>query len=159
MTELAARVHALLLERQQTVATAESLTAGLVGAALTDLAGSSATYRGGVIVYATELKAELLGVSEDLLGERGAVDPDVATAMAVGVRERLGADWGLALTGVAGPDPQDGKPPGLVYLGLAGPNGPATAIELRLSGDRAAVRMGARDAALRALGDSVAAGE
>ena len=131
----------------------------MLAAALTDVAGSSATYRGGVIVYATDLKAGLLGVPADLLAERGAVDPDVAIAMAVGVRERLVADWGVALTGVAGPDPQDGKAPGLVYLGLAGPVGAATVIELRLTGDRAAIREGARDAALQVLCDSVAPGE
>jgi nicotinamide-nucleotide amidase len=159
MSELAARLHSLLLERKQTVATAESLTAGLLGAALTDLAGSSATYRGGVIVYATDLKAGLLGVPASLLADRGAVDPDVAIAMAVGVRERLRADWGVALTGVAGPDPQDGKPPGLVYLGLAAPHGASRTFELRLMGDRNAVRTGARDAALQVLCDSVAAGE
>jgi nicotinamide-nucleotide amidase len=159
VTPLAAKAHALLLERKQTVATAESLTAGLLGAALTDVAGSSATYRGGVIVYATDLKAVLLGVPTDLLAARGAVDPAVAIAMAVGVRDRLAADWGVALTGVAGPDPQDGKSPGLVYVGVAGPAGAGQASELRLTGDRNAVRTGARDAALRVLCDSVAAGE
>ena len=158
-SDLAARIHGLLLERKQTVATAESLTAGLLGAALTEIGGSSTTYRGGVIVYATDLKAELLGVPVGLLAERGAVDPDVAVAMALGVRNRLAADWGLALTGVAGPDPQDGKPVGLVYVGLAGPGGAATATELQLAGDRGVVRTGARDAGLRVLCDSVAAGE
>ena len=159
MSEIAAQLHGLLLAQKQTVATAESLTAGLLGAALTDIAGSSTTYRGGVIAYATDLKAELLGVDRELLADRGAVDPDVAIAMAVGARSRLTADWGVALTGVAGPDPQDGKPPGLVYVGVAGPTGGVTATELRLSGDRNAVRTAARDAALRVLCDSVAAGE
>src|SRR5271154_879372 len=119
MTEHVAQIHQLLLERGETVATAESLTAGLVGAALTETPGASTTYRGGVIVYSTDLKASLAGVPEQLLTERGAVDPQVAAALAAGVRERLAATWGLALTGVAGPDSQDGQPVGTVHIGLA----------------------------------------
>ncbi|GAB2807428.1 competence/damage-inducible protein A [Actinocorallia aurea] len=120
---LAASVLDLLLGRGETVAVAESLTGGLLGAELTAPAGSSAVFRGGVTAYATPLKAALLGVPEGLLAERGAVDPDVAIAMAEGVRDRLGATRGLAVTGVAGPDPQDGKPVGTVHIGVCGPEG------------------------------------
>ena len=74
-------------------------------------------------VYATDLKAGLLGVDAALLAERGPVSPDVAAALAAGVRDRLGATYGLGITGVAGPDPQDGRPPGTVYVALAGPGG------------------------------------
>ncbi|MDF2848431.1 MAG: CinA family protein, partial [Oerskovia sp.] len=89
--------------------------------------------------YATDLKASVLGVDAALLAERGAVDPEVARQMAQGVRRLLGADVGLATTGVAGPDPQDGKPPGLVHVAVASPERTESA-ELRLDGDRAAVR-------------------
>ncbi|MFF4873869.1 CinA family protein [Streptomyces sp. SID5770] len=122
MTE-AARVLALLAERGQTLAVAESLTGGLVAAELTGVPGASASFRGSVTAYATALKHELLGVDEALLAERGAVDPEVASQMAAGVRARLGADWGIATTGVAGPDPQDGQPVGTVYVAVAGPAG------------------------------------
>lgn len=155
MSEIAGLVHQALLSRGETVATAESLTAGMVGATLTSVAGASATYRGGLIVYATDLKAQLAGVPADLLAARGAVDPDVAMALAVGVRDRLDATWGLGLTGVAGPDPQDGVAPGTVFLGLAGPFGPPSVSVLHLDGDRAAIRRAAVDAGLRMLYDAV----
>jgi nicotinamide-nucleotide amidase len=159
VTASAAQVHERLLARGETVATAESLTAGLVGAALTDIPGASSTYRGGVIVYATDLKSLLVGVPDDLLAERGAVDPDVAAAMAAGVRDRLGADWGLSLTGVAGPDPQDGKPVGTVYIGVAGPHRPPHVTPLLLTGSRAVIRTAATDTAIQVLCDRLAAGE
>lgn len=143
-----ARFVRLLKEREATVATAESLTGGLVGATLTDVPGISAVYRGGVVVYATDLKASLAGVPEDLLTAVGPVHPDTAEALAVGVRERLGATYGLATTGVAGPDPQAGIEAGTVYVAAAGP----TKVEVRklsLSGDRAAIRWGSVEAVLR----------
>lgn len=112
-------VHRLLAGRGATVAVAESLTGGLIGAELTAMPGSSATFVGGVIAYATGQKASLLGVPEDLLAKHGAVHPDVAAAMATGVRDRMGASYGLAVTGVAGPDPQDGRPVGTVHIALA----------------------------------------
>jgi nicotinamide-nucleotide amidase len=155
MSSLPQQIHELLLARGETVATAESLTAGLVGAALTSVAGSSATYRGGLIVYATDLKSQLGGVSAELLAERGAVDPDVAAALAAGVRDRLGATWGLGLTGVAGPDPQDGVTPGTVFVGLAGPQGEPKVLSLLLSGDRGEVRSAAVEAALQVVHDTV----
>jgi nicotinamide-nucleotide amidase len=109
-------VFAALRARGQTVAVAESLTGGLLAATLVDIPGVSAVFRGGFVVYATELKHVLAGVPERLLEEMGPVDPDVAAELADGARTRCGADWGLATTGVAGPDPQDGKPAGLVYV-------------------------------------------
>jgi nicotinamide-nucleotide amidase len=154
---LAREVHEALLERGQTVAVAESLTGGALGAALVAVPGVSATFRGGVIAYATGLKAELLGVDAALLARRGPVDPEVAVAMAAGVRRRLGATWGLATTGVAGPDPQDGHPPGAFFVALAGPDG-SRVEALARDGDRAAVRAAAVDAALALLRTAVTAG-
>lgn len=149
----AAAVHELV-ERRQTMATAESLTGGLVAATIVEIPGVSAVFRGGMVVYATDLKHTLAGVPQGLLTERGPVDPDVARQLATGVRERCGADWGLATTGVAGPEPQDGVPVGLVYVAVAGPDG-ATVRELRLKGNRAAVRDGTATAVLTLLVESL----
>ncbi len=140
----------LLTARGQTVATAESLTAGLVAAVLTTVPGASAVVRGGLVVYATDLKATLAGVPAALLDRYGAVHPDVALELATGARTACRADWGIGLTGVAGPDPQDGVSPGQVYLGLAGPDG-RDGYGLRLAGDRHAVRAGSVRAAIDAL--------
>jgi nicotinamide-nucleotide amidase len=137
-----AGLHADLRELGATVAIAESLTGGLLTAALTATPGASLTVRGGLVVYATELKAALAGVPDRLLEERGAVDPDVALALARGARARLGATYGLGVTGVAGPDPQDGKPVGTVFLALAGP-AEETVAERSFAGDRASIRSAA----------------
>jgi nicotinamide-nucleotide amidase len=147
-----ARLHAALLARGETVAAAESLTAGLFCATLAAVPGASATLRGGVVVYATELKAVLAGVPEDLLAAHGPVSPETARALAEGVRQRCGSTWGIGLTGVAGPDPVDAHRPGRVYLGIS--DGARTDVaELDLPGERAAVRQGAVDAAVTALLD------
>jgi nicotinamide-nucleotide amidase len=149
MIELAL-LHARLRELGATVAVAESLTGGLLTAALTETPGSSATVRGGLVVYSTDLKASLAGVDRGLLARRGAVDADVAIALAVGARDRLAATYGVGVTGVAGPDPQDGQPVGTVYAAVAGPRR-ETVRELLLSGDRAAVRGAAVQECLRLL--------
>jgi nicotinamide-nucleotide amidase len=145
-------VHRRLEERGATVAVAESLTGGLLGAALTAMPGASRTFRGGVLVYATDLKERLLGVPEPLLAAEGAVSERVASAMAAGVRDRLEATFGVALTGVAGPDPQDGKAPGTVFVAVAGPDG-GQLRALDLSGDREQIRREAVRAALELLRD------
>ena len=153
MSQLAQELVGLLRARQQTVAVAESLTGGLLGAAITGIPGASLVFRGGVISYATDLKAALLGVPEELLAARGAVDPDVAAAMADGVRRRLGASAGAATTGVAGPDPADGKPPGTVHIAVStGASRPVTR-QLSLPGGRSEVRAATVRAALRLLLD------
>jgi nicotinamide-nucleotide amidase len=136
---LAATAIELLIARDETVATAESLTGGLVAAALTTVPGSSAVVRGGVVAYATELKAALLGVPSDLLERHGAVHGAVAEAMAEGARDRLGASTGVATTGVAGPDPAEGKPVGTVFVAVAGPGGLASR-QLALTGGREEIR-------------------
>lgn len=110
----------LLKDRGLTVGTAESCTGGLLAKLLTDLPGSSAVFRGGVVSYTNGVKAGLLGVPQDLLDRYGAVSPQVAEAMARGAKASLGCDIALSTTGVAGPDADDrGNPIGLVYLGLA----------------------------------------
>jgi nicotinamide-nucleotide amidase len=139
-----------LVDRRETVASAESLTGGAVASTLVEIPGVSAVYRGGLVVYATDLKHALAGVPLELLEERGPVDPDVAVALAAGARERCGADWGLATTGVAGPDPQDGKPPGLVFVAVSGPPG-SVVDRLEIEGNRAAVRSGSVTAVLNLL--------
>lgn len=139
IARVASEAIRLLTATGETVAVAESLTGGLVAAALTSVPGASVVVRGGVIAYATELKTALLEVPADLLARHGAVDPDVAAAMASGVRERLGATYGVSTTGVAGPGPADGKPQGTVFVALEGPDGPAR-VALQLAGDRRQVR-------------------
>ncbi|OLT44880.1 damage-inducible protein [Saccharomonospora sp. CUA-673] len=138
----------------QTVATAESLTAGLVCATLAEVPGSSAVLRGGLVVYATELKHRLAGVSEELLAAHGAVHPEVAVQLADGARGRCEADWGLGLTGVAGPAPQDGVDPGTVHVAVCGPTG-AWPRTLEISGDRDAVRKGAVVGVLELLAEQL----
>jgi nicotinamide-nucleotide amidase len=129
----------LLTASGRTVAVAESLTGGLVSGALTSVAGASVVLRGGVVAYATDLKEGLLGVPADLLARQGPVDPDVAAAMAAGVRRVLGATYGIATTGVAGPGPADGKPAGTVFIAVCGPTrGAGQGLHLR--GDRQRVR-------------------
>jgi nicotinamide-nucleotide amidase len=142
---------AALAAAGSTVATAESLTGGMIGAAITAVPGASAVYRGGVITYATDLKASLGGVPDEILAAHGPVAPETAIAMALGVRVRTGADWAVAATGVAGPDPQDGHGPGEVWVGFAGPDGRAEAVGLRLPGDRSDVRAGTVTEALSGL--------
>ncbi|NCB63739.1 MAG: competence/damage-inducible protein A [Clostridia bacterium] len=111
----------LLKEKGLTLGTAESCTGGLIAKRITDLPGSSAVFKGGVVSYTNEVKHNLLGVPRELLDEYGAVSPQVAEAMARGARKALGCDLAVSTTGVAGPDSDDrGNPVGLVYVGLAG---------------------------------------
>ncbi len=151
MTASSSEVVARLVERGQTVGCAESLTGGLVVSRLVDVPGASAVVRGGVVAYATPLKAALLGVDVDLLASRGAVDAEVARQMAAGARRLLEADWGVATTGVAGPEPQDGMPVGRVFVAVAGPGESVTVERHDLVGGRSEIRAGAVDAALTLL--------
>lgn len=142
-----AAVLRALLVRGWSIAAAESLTGGRVTAALVDVPGASASVRGGIVVYATDLKGAVLGVEADLLAARGAVDPAVAVQMAQGVRRVLRADVGLATTGVAGPDPQDGHPVGTVYIAVATPE-TAVVSALTLAGTRDRIRTATVDGVL-----------
>jgi nicotinamide-nucleotide amidase len=137
--DLAGQVIELLRAAGQTVAVAESLTGGLVAAALTTIPGASLAVRGGIVAYATDLKAVLLSVPWRMLDEHGAVYPGVASAMAVGVRQRLGATFGVATTGVAGPDPQDGQPVGTVHIAVSADDDTVVRT-LALDGDRDRIR-------------------
>ena len=139
MTRRAASLLRALATRDWSVAAAESLTGGRVTARLVDVPGASAHVRGGIVAYATDLKTSALGVEADLLAARGAVDPTVAEQMAHGVRRVLRADVGLATTGVAGPDPQDGHPVGTVYIAVATPE-TVVVSALALTGTRNEIR-------------------
>jgi nicotinamide-nucleotide amidase len=160
---LAASVVAALRRRSQTLATAESLTGGLVGATITDVPGASAVFRGGLIAYATQLKAELAGVSANTLAADGPVAASTADQLARGAAVVCGADWGLATTGVAGPEPQDGHPVGQVFVAVAGPastGAPAAdrvveVRELSLTGDRSSIRVQTTRAVLQLLLDTL----
>lgn len=151
--EAARALLAALGARGWSLAVAESLTGGLVVATIVSVPGASAVLRGGVVAYATDLKHSLLGVDADLLARHGAVHPDVARQMAEGVRATAGRDGvpahvGIATTGVAGPDPQDGQAVGTVFIAVATPV--ETRVErLALDGDRAEIRAAAVREALR----------
>lgn len=156
---LAARIIAELTGRGERLAVAESLTGGLLTSAFVDVPGASAVLLGGVVAYASPVKASVLGVDAQLIAERGVIDAEVARQMARGVAARLAVDgqpaeYALATTGVAGPDPQDGHPAGTVWIGLATPAG-ERAHELTVSGGRPAIRAAAVDAALEILADEL----
>ena len=142
--------------RGLTLASAESLTGGGVGAALTSVPGASAVYVGGVIAYATRVKVELLGVPLEIVHGDGAVSAACARAMAAGVRTALGADVGVSTTGVAGPDRQEGKAAGTVFVAVADARGESVR-PLQLTGDREAIRSAATDAALELVRERISA--
>jgi nicotinamide-nucleotide amidase len=148
--DLAAAVVTALRRRHATVATAESLTGGLVCATLVTVPGASDVVRGGIVAYAPDVKVDALGVPADLVDRAGTVDPRVARAMADGIRARLGAVYAVATTGVAGPDPSEGKPVGTVHVAVAGPGEPSDHT-YAFDGDRAAIRRQSCRAALEAL--------
>lgn len=146
---LAEEVLLAAAARGLTIATAESCTGGMVGAALTDIAGSSAHYLGGVVSYSNQAKIDLLDVPAGLLARHGAVSEQTAAAMAEGARARLGADVAVAVTGIAGPEGgTDDKPVGLVWFGVATAVGTRSHERRFLSGDRESVRSRATAAAL-----------
>jgi len=152
VTGRAQELVSLLTAQGLTLAVAESLTGGALSDALVAVPGASSCLRGAVVAYATDLKHSLLGVPAELLERHGAVHPEVARAMADGVRTLLGADLGVATTGVAGPEPQDGRPVGEVHLAVCDEAG-CEVVSLREDpgSGRAAVRAAAVDAALELL--------
>lgn len=150
----AARLVAAASLRGVTLATAESLTGGLLGQLICSVPGASAVYRGGVISYASEVKASVLGVPLGLLASRGTVDPEVAQHMAEGTARVCGADYGVSTTGAAGPEPWDGKPVGRVYLAVAG-DGQVFSVEKNYAGDRQSIRQQAARDALVLLADAL----
>ncbi|MBI2245341.1 MAG: CinA family protein [Nocardioides sp.] len=150
VTDLLTRVHLLLRAGGHTIATAESLTGGRLAVALTDVPGASETYLGGVVTYATEIKSSLLDVDDAIIEQHGVVSAECARAMASGVRALMGASFGVSTTGVAGPTEQEGKPPGTVFVGIAGP-GLVEVVALELSGDRGRIQGRTCDEAFAAL--------
>jgi nicotinamide-nucleotide amidase len=154
VTDLPTSVHELLEERDATVAAAESLTGGRLSTRLSEVPGSSSTFKGGVVSYATEMKVAVLGVPQSVVDTHGVVSALCAEAMAQGVRSLTGSTYGVSTTGVAGPAEQEGKPPGTVFVGVDGPDG-VSAIALELEGDRAEITRQAVDAALEALADAL----
>lgn len=153
--QLAAQTVRQALESGRTVATAESLTAGMVSAVLADTPGASGMLQGGVVAYQNSVKDAVLHVPADLLARAGSVDPDVARAMADGARTVLGADVGVSTTGVAGPEAHDGKPVGRVYIGIATAAGTA-GFEYSFTGSRPDIRAAACAAALERLLEALA---
>ena len=145
----AAQIVAALRERGETVAFCESLTAGLAAATVASIPGASAVLRGGLVTYATEVKAHFLHTSVEMLENQGVVSAETAAEMAAAACAETDADWGIGLTGVAGPDLQEGKPAGTVYVGVcrrdAGQRGVLVQLE---DGERNAIREAAVDAAL-----------
>ncbi len=146
----AAEVVALAGRLGRTVATAESLTAGLVASSLADVAGASSVLQGGIVAYQLSIKQELLGVDAELLSTAGAVDPRVAAAMAEGARRALSADVGVATTGVAGPSAHGGKSVGTVFTAISTAASTRT-FEYHFDGDRAAIRQATCAAVLTEL--------
>ena len=153
LVELAALLDQLA-EAGETVAVAESLTGGLVCSTLVAIPGASRVVAGGIVAYQTDVKASVLGVSESLLAERGAVDPDVALAMARQARTKFGATIGLSTTGVAGPDQQDGVAVGTVFVALVSDRDEIVE-NFRFDGTRDEVRHLALGASLRLLENSL----
>jgi nicotinamide-nucleotide amidase len=146
----AAAALTLLGAAGATLATAESLTGGRLAEVVTAVPGASVSYLGGFVTYATALKEALLGVPPELVEQYGVISAECAGAMASGCRERTGATYALATTGVAGPDLQEGKPVGTVFVGIAGPDGVST-LAMELVGDRHQIRDRACREALSAL--------
>lgn len=143
-------------ERGETLGFCESLTAGLACATVADVPGASAVLRGGLVTYATDLKGSLALVDAAVLTQHGPVAAETAAGMAEGARERLGCDWAVSLTGVAGPEPQDGHPVGEVHLGLAHAGEATRTRRVDLDGSRAQIRTAAVDAALGFLAEALA---
>lgn len=151
LVELAERLQGLCLGRGLTVSVAESCTGGLVASTITEVAGSSGYFVGGVVSYADSAKAGLLGVPEAMLGAHGAVSAQVARAMATGAQARFVSALAVSITGVAGPDGgSEAKPVGLTYVGLADAGG-ADVRRFAFAGDRSANREAAARAALEWL--------
>lgn len=155
---LAEVVGRTLTERGLTLATSESLTGGLLGATITAVPGASQYYLGGVVVYATEQKARIGGVDPAVLRKHGVISEQTAVEMVMGVQRLTGADYALAASGVAGPAPQEGHPPGVVWIAVVGPIVGAlrpspVALRFEFEGDRGPVREQTVAAALQMLRD------
>ena len=144
-----------LTERHLTVATCESLTGGMICAALVDVPGASKVVRGGLITYQTDVKTLLADVAEGLIAQHGVVSAEVAKAMAKGTREKLHADIAVSATGMASPGGEEDPPAGTVFVGLASERG-VRAIPLHLTGDRMSIRRETVNQAIQAIAEEIA---
>jgi len=146
------QIVAQLTQKSLTIATAESLTAGMLSSTIADVPGASAVLQGGIVAYNNTVKHRLLDVSADILAARGAVDAETAREMARGARKRFNSDLGIATTGVAGPDPSEGKAVGIVFIALATPH-ETTAKLLRFDGNRDHIRRSTVAASLQLVAE------
>lgn len=156
MSELAATVVRTLTQRSLSLATAESLTGGLLGATVTSVPGASKVFLGSVVAYDSRMKPRLLDIPKDLIATHTVVSQEVAFAMAMGVKRLTDADWVIAVTGVAGPDPQEGHEPGEVWVCVLGPRVAShpplmLAEQFFFTGDREAIRTATVEAAFAML--------
>lgn len=149
---LPVKLGKLLRERGQKMGTAESCTGGLIGMMITDVAGSSDYYYGSVVSYDNSVKQNVLGVTQDVLAEHGAVSEACARQMAIGARQELGTDWAVSVTGIAGPGGgTEEKPVGLIYVGISGPGGTTVKEHRLFRGDRQQIRLRAAKTAMHDL--------
>lgn len=146
------QIVAQLIDKKLTIATAESLTAGMLSSTIADVSGASAVLHGGIVAYNNTIKHRLLGVSADTLAARGAVDSETAKQMADGARKRFNTDLAIATTGVAGPEPAENKAVGIVFIALSTPT-QTTAKLLRFSGTRDHIRHSTVEASLQIVGE------
>ncbi|MFZ9315753.1 MAG: CinA family protein [Candidatus Nanopelagicaceae bacterium] len=150
MIDLAAKVIDLLRERRQTISCAESITGGALTAALVSVSGASDVLLGSIVAYSKEIKISQLGLSAELIDDKGLVSKEVAIAMAKGARQRLGSSWAISSTGSAGPTALDGSSPGEIWIAILGPDRQES-VKLSLNGARQEVINGAVESALTLL--------
>ena len=150
MSDLSAKVIDLLRERRETISCAESITGGALTAALVSVSGASDVLLGSIVAYSKEIKISQLGLSAELINDKGLVSKEVAIAMAKGARQRLGSSWAISSTGSAGPTALDGSSPGEIWIAILGPDRQES-VKLSLNGARQEVISGAVESALTLL--------
>ena len=150
MSDLAAKVIDLLRERRQTISCAESITGGALTAALVSVSGASDVLLGSIVAYSKETKISQLGLSAELIDDKGLVSKEVAIAMAKGARQRLGSSWAISSTGSAGPTALDGSSPGEIWIAILGPDRQES-VKFSLNGARQEVISGAVESAITLL--------
>ncbi len=150
MSDLAAKVIDLLRERRQTISCAESITGGALTAALVSVSGASDVLLGSIVAYSKEIKISQLGLSAELIDDKGLVSKEVAIAMAKGARQRLGSSWAISSTGSAGPTALDGSSPGEIWIAILGPDRQES-VKFSINGARQEVISGAVESAITLL--------
>ena len=150
MSDLAAKVIDLLRERRESISCAESITGGALTSALVSVSGASDVLLGSIVAYSKEMKMNQLGLSAELITEKGLVSKEVALEMAKGARQKLGSSWAISSTGSAGPRALDGSSPGEIWIAIVGPDRQES-VKLSLNGARQEVISGAVESALTLL--------